>query len=103
MAAPASRQRLSWQLAHVVELVHETAHTTTIVLAAPSWGGHHAGQHVDVRLAAADGYRPQRSYSLASAPEDQHLTLTVESIEDGSVSPDVSRTLRVCVELEFRG
>jgi ferredoxin-NADP reductase len=103
MAAPASRQRLSWQLAHVVELVHETAHTTTIVLAAPSWEGHHAGQHVDVRLSAADGYRPQRSYSLASAPEDQHLTLTVESIEDGSVSPYLAQTLRVGDELELRG
>ena len=77
MARTAIRGRLTWQVARVVELLHETPRVRSIVLDPPDWGGHRAGQHVDVRLTAEDGYQAQRSYSIASAPEDDHLVLTV--------------------------
>ena len=70
MAGAAVRGRLTWQVATVVELVDETARARSIVLDVPGWPGHRAGQHVDVRLTAEDGYQAQRSYSIASAPED---------------------------------
>ena len=95
--------RLSWQLADVVELRDETPRARSIVLAAPDWQGHRAGQHVDVRLTAEDGYQAQRSYSIASAPEDEHLVLTVERLEDGEVSPYLVDELRPGDQLELRG
>ena len=95
--------RLSWQLAEVVELRDETQRARSIVLAAPEWQGHRAGQHVDVRLTAEDGYQAQRSYSIASAPEDEHLVLTVERLEDGEVSPYLVDELRPGDQLELRG
>jgi ferredoxin-NADP reductase len=98
-----SSPRLAWQLARVVEVVRQNARTTSIVLDATDWPGHLAGQHVDVRLTAEDGYQAQRSYSIASAPEDEHLVLTVERIEDGEVSPYLTETLRPGDELELRG
>ncbi len=67
------------------------------------WPGHRAGQHVDVRLTAEDGYQAQRSYSIASAPEDEELVLTVERLEDGEVSPYLVDELRASDELELRG
>src|SRR5207302_1464834 len=78
---------LTWQLGRVVELVAETPRTKSLVLELPDWPGHRAGQHVDVRLTAEDGYQAQRSYSIASGPEDPHLVLTVERLDDGEVSP----------------
>jgi ferredoxin-NADP reductase len=87
----------------VVEVTPETPRTRTIVLDVSAWGGHRAGQHVDVRLTAEDGYQAQRSYSIASAPEDGHLMLTVEEIEDGEVSPYLTEELRPGDELELRG
>jgi ferredoxin-NADP reductase len=95
--------RLAWQLATVMEVVDETAQTRSIVLAAPDWSGHRAGQHVDVRLTADDGYQAQRSYSIASAPEDEHLVITVERLEDGEVSPYLAGELRAGDQLELRG
>src|SRR3954447_20598936 len=95
--------RLIWQLARVVKLVSENARTTSIVLDALDWPGHAAGQHVDVRLTAEDGYHAQRSYSIASAPEDDHLTLTVERLDAGEVSPYLTETLRPGDDLELRG
>jgi ferredoxin-NADP reductase len=86
-----------------VDLVAETAHATTIVLDAPQWSGHRAGQHIDVRLTAEDGYQAQRSYSIASAPEDDRLALTVELIEEGEVSPYLIEELNRGDELELRG
>jgi ferredoxin-NADP reductase len=103
MARAALPGRLSWQLAKVVELVEETARTTSIVLEPPEWPGHDAGQHVDVRLTAQDGYQAQRSYSIASGPEDEHLVLTVERLDDGEVSPYLVGELRPGDELELRG
>jgi ferredoxin-NADP reductase len=103
MARAAIPGRLNWQLARVVELVAETDRTKSIVLDAPEWAGHHAGQHVDVRLTAPDGYQAQRSYSIASAPEDAHLMLTVEEIDDGEISPYLTEELRAGDDLELRG
>ena len=87
----------------MVELVDETPRTKSIVLDAADWPGHLAGQHVDVRLTAEDGYQAQRSYSIASAPEDEHLALTVERLDDGEVSPYLTDELRAGDELELRG
>ena len=103
MARAALPRRLSWQLARVVELVDETPRTQSIVLEPPEWPGHRAGQHVDVRLTAEDGYQAERSYSIASAPEDDHLVLTVERLDDGEVSPYLAGELRPGDELELRG
>jgi ferredoxin-NADP reductase len=103
MERAAVRRRLTWQLARVVEVVTETARTKSIVLDAADWPGHLAGQHVDVRLTAEDGYQAQRSYSIASAPQDEHLLLTVERLDDGEVSPYLTGTLRPGDELELRG
>jgi ferredoxin-NADP reductase len=103
MERTAVRRRLTWQLARVVGLVAENARTTSLVLRPPDWPGHLAGQHVDVRLTAEDGYQAQRSYSIASAPEDEHLVLTVERLDDGEVSPYLTETVQPGDELELRG
>jgi ferredoxin-NADP reductase len=95
--------RLSWQLARVVELIEETRQTCSLVLEPPAWPGHRAGQHVDVRLTAEDGYQAERSYSIGSGPEDEHLVLTVERFDDGEVSPYLVGELRPGDELELRG
>jgi len=87
----------------VIELVDETARARSIVLDVPDWPGHRAGQHVDVRLTAEDGYQAQRSYSIASAPGDGTVVLTVELLEDGEVSPYLVEELRPGDELELRG
>src|SRR3981081_4576651 len=81
----------------------ETARVTSIYLDMPEWQGHLAGQHVDVRLTADDGYQSQRSYSIASAPEDRRLELTVERLADGEVSPYLVGELREGDKLELRG
>jgi ferredoxin-NADP reductase len=99
-AAPAP---IAWRLATVVENRLETAHTRTLVLHVPDWPGHRAGQHVDVRLTAEDGYRTERSYSIASAPEDPRLLLTIERLDDGEVSPYLADELRAGDTLELRG
>ena len=110
MAGAALLERLSvapapvvWRVATVVETAREAPGAVTIVLDVPGWPGHAAGQHVDVRLTAEDGYQAQRSYSIASAPEDARLTLTVERIEDGEVSPYLAGELRAGDALELRG
>jgi ferredoxin-NADP reductase len=87
----------------VVDLVDETSRVRSLVLDPADWPGHLAGQHVDVRLTAEDGYQAQRSYSIASAPEDEHLVLTVERLDDGEVSPYLTGELRPGDELELRG
>jgi ferredoxin-NADP reductase len=103
MARAALSGRLTWQLATVVELVDETARSKSLVLDPPAWPGHRPGQHVDVRLTAEDGYQAQRSYSIASGPEDHNLVLTVERLEDGEVSPYLVDELEPGDELELRG
>jgi ferredoxin-NADP reductase len=103
MARAAVRRRLTWQAARVVDLVRENARTTSLVLQPTDWPDHRAGQHVDVRLTAEDGYQAQRSYSIASAPEDEHLVLTVERLDDGEVSPYLTETVQPGDDLELRG
>ena len=75
----------------------------TLRLQVPEWPGHLAGQHLDVRLTAEDGYQAQRSYSIASAPEDSRLAITVERLEDGEVSPYLVGELKVGDKVELRG
>jgi ferredoxin-NADP reductase len=104
MARAALPGRLTWQLVSVLELVEETTRTKSVVLELPDWpGGYRAGQHVDVRLTSEDGYQAQRSYSIASAPGDANLVLTVERLEDGEVSPYLVDVLRPGDQLELRG
>ena len=103
MARAALPRRLNWQLARVLELVEETPRCTSLILEPPDWPGHRAGQHVDVRLTAEDGYQAQRSYSIASGPEDAQLLLTIERLDDGEVSPYLVDELRPGDELELRG
>jgi ferredoxin-NADP reductase len=92
-----------WQLAEVSELIDETPTVKTILLDAPEWPGHRAGQHLDVRLTAEDGYQAQRSYSIASPPDDDGLAITVERLDDGEVSPYLAGELVVGDKLELRG
>jgi ferredoxin-NADP reductase len=87
----------------VVDVAPETSRTRTLLLDVPEWPGHQAGQHVDVRLTAEDGYQTQRSYSIASAPEDPRLALTIERLDDGEVSPYLTDELRTGDKLEMRG
>ena len=94
---------LGWQLGEVAELIQETPRVASLVLQVPDWPGHDAGQHVDVRLTAEDGYQAQRSYSIASPPEDSRLAITVERLEHGEVSPYLVGEVRVGDRIELRG
>ena len=94
---------LKWQIARVVSIAAETARVATLELDVPGWAGHLAGQHVDVRLTAEDGYQAQRSYSIASAPEDSRVAITVERLDDGEVSPYLVGEVREGDSLEVRG
>jgi ferredoxin-NADP reductase len=96
-------RRIAWQVVTVREAVAESPRARTLVLEVPEWPGHRAGQHVDVRLTADDGYQAQRSYSIASAPELDALELTVELIDDGEVSPYFVEELRAGDQFEVRG
>ena len=87
----------------MVELVPETPRVVTIVLDLPDWPGHRAGQHVDVRLTAEDGYQAQRSYSIAAPADGNRVVLTVERLEDGEVSPFLVEYLRPGDQFELRG
>jgi ferredoxin-NADP reductase len=103
MAGTALRGRLTWQLAELVDVVAETSRVKTIVFDVPGWPGHRAGQHVDVRLTAEDGYQAERSYSIASAPDGIRVALTVQRLEDGEVSPYLTDELRPGDKIELRG
>ena len=96
-------RRSPWTPAEVVEVRDETSAIRTLVLDVPGWPGHRAGQSVDVRLTAESGYATQRPYSLASAPEDPRLELTVQRMGDGEVSPWLAREARAGDRLEIRG
>ena len=95
--------RLTWQLGEVAEVIQDTPTVSSLVLQVPGWPGHLAGQHVDVRLTAEDGYQAQRSYSIASPPEDSRVILTVERLEDGEVSPYLVGEVRAGDKVELRG
>ena len=100
---PANATPIAWQQATVVANVVETPRSRTIRLTVPGWTGHRAGQHVDVRLTADDGYQTERSYSIASPPEQSLLELTIERLDDGEVSPYLTDELRAGDALEIRG
>jgi ferredoxin-NADP reductase len=102
VAGTAVLGRLTWLVAEVVELVTETPRVRTLVLEVPGWPGHRAGQHLDVRLTAEDGYQAQRSYSIASPPGEP-VAITVEVLGDGEVSPYLAEELRKGDEIEVRG
>ena len=87
----------------MAEIVQETARVSSLYVEVPDWPGHLAGQHVDVRLTAEDGYQAQRSYSIASAPEESRLAITVERLDDGEVSPYLVGEVRPEDQLELRG
>jgi ferredoxin-NADP reductase len=92
-----------WLTATVREVIVETPRVRSLVLDVPGWSGHRAGQHVDVRLTADDGYQAQRSYSIASAPAANTITLTVEMLPDGEVSSYLAGEVRVGDTFELRG
>jgi ferredoxin-NADP reductase len=101
--AVAEPSRIAWREATVTGIVEESAHAWTLLLGAGDWPGHDAGQHVDVRLTAEDGYQAERSYSIASAPEDPRLALTVERIDGGEVSSYLAGDIAVGDTFEVRG
>ena len=103
MERTALPRRLAWQLGRVVDIVDETPRCRSLLLDVPGWAGHTAGQHIDVRLTAEDGYQVQRSYSIASPPEVSQITLTVERLDDGEVSPYLTGVLQEGDQLELRG
>jgi ferredoxin-NADP reductase len=92
-----------WRVAEVVEVVAETPRVRTITFDVPGWPGHRAGQHVDIRLVAEDGYQAQRSYSIASVPDGTRVELTVQRLEDGEVSLYLTDEIRPGDRVELRG
>ncbi len=102
MAGTAVRGRLSWQVATVAAVTDETDSVRTIALDLPDWPGHRAGQHLDIRLTAEDGYSAERSYSIATA-DGEPPAITVERLDDGEVSPYLTRELRQGDQMEIRG
>ena len=101
---PAARPaRIEWRTATIRGVIDETSHAKTFILDVPGWPGHLAGQHVDVRLTAEDGYQAQRSYSIASEPSKPTLEITIERLDDGEVSPYLTDALGVGDKVELRG
>jgi ferredoxin-NADP reductase len=102
MAGTAVQRRLTWTVATVTSDVRETPSVRTLQLDVPGWTGHRAGQHLDVRLTAEDGYSAERSYSIATA-SGEAVAITVERLDDGEVSPYLTDDLQVGEQLEVRG
>jgi ferredoxin-NADP reductase len=94
---------IAWQIATVAAITDETPTVRSFTLTVPDWPGHRAGQHIDLRLTAEDGYSVQRSYSIASAVAAGTIDITVERIDDGEVSPFLHDVLVVGDRLELRG
>jgi ferredoxin-NADP reductase len=103
VAGEARRGRLAWRIGELVETRSATPRAKSLLLQVPGWKGHKAGQHVDIRLTAEDGYQAQRSYSIASAPEKERIELVVERLDEGEVSPYLTDELRTGDKLELRG
>ncbi|MGH8958331.1 MAG: ferredoxin reductase [Acidimicrobiia bacterium] len=103
MERAAVRGRLTWLVAEVIELIPETPRVMSIRLRVPGWTGHLPGQHVDLRLTAEDGYQAQRSYSIATPADGEMVTISVELVANGEVSPYLFGELRVGDRIELRG
>ncbi|GGO36335.1 ferredoxin reductase [Deinococcus humi] len=99
----APQQRSAWLSAQPVALIRENARTRSITLQVPGWPGHRPGQHLDLRLTAEDGYQAARSYSIASVARGDLITITVERVENGEVSPYLVDELQVGDRLDVRG
>lgn len=103
MAGAAVQGGLSWRVGRVAETAEEAPGIRSLTLDLPNWPGHQAGQHVDIRLTAEDGYQAVRSYSIASAPEEPRVVVTVERLNDGEVSPYLVDEVRPGDQIEVRG
>ena len=102
MAGAALLRGLTWQIARITAVIDETPRVRTLVLDIPGWPGHRAGQHLEVRLTAEDGYRAERQYSISSSPGEP-VAITIERLENGEVSPYLTQELRAGDLLELRG
>jgi ferredoxin-NADP reductase len=102
-ATRATEVTTGWRPAEVREVIRETPSAATLVFDVPGWPGHRAGQHVDLRLTAEDGYQATRNYSIASAPEDDRVALTVVRLDDGEVSPYLVDDAQPGDQIELRG
>lgn len=103
MAGAALPGRLTWRVATLKQSIRETPRVVSLLFDVDRWPGHVPGQHVDVRLTAEDGYQAERSYSIASAPEEPGLALTVEGLHDGEVSSYLVNEMRAGDQIEVRG
>lgn len=103
MAGAAVLGRLTWLVGNVVDLIDENPVVRSIVFEVPGWPGHLPGQHLDIRLTAEDGYQAQRSYSIAAPAREERVTITVELVSDGEVSPFLIEELRLGDRIEIRG
>jgi ferredoxin-NADP reductase len=103
VAGAAVLGKLTWQVGQLVEAVAETPGVKSLTIDLPEWRGQRAGQHVDIRLTAEDGYQTVRSYSLASPPEERRVVVTIERLDDGEVSPYLVDEVRATDQLEVRG
>jgi ferredoxin-NADP reductase len=103
MARAAVLGRVTWRVGSVIALRDETPTARTLVVDVPDWPGHQAGQHVDIRLTAPDGYSATRSYSIASAPDGTRVEVTVERLDDGEVSPYLGDVVTAGDQFELRG
>ena len=100
---PGPARRLEWRRVKVRQVIVETSRVKSLLLGVAGWQGHLPGQHVDIRLTAENGYQAERSYSIASPPEDGLIALTVERVENGEVSPYLIDELREADQFELRG
>jgi ferredoxin-NADP reductase len=103
VARTAVLRRLTWTVAEVVNRIDETPRVRSLIFDVPDWPGHRPGQHLDVRLTAEDGYQAQRSYSIATPVDRTRVTITVERLDDGEVSPYLTDVLVVGDRIELRG
>jgi ferredoxin-NADP reductase len=103
VAGAAVLRRLTWAIAEVAQIDQETPRVKSLTFDVPDWPGHLPGQHLDVRLTAEDGYQAQRSYSIATPNDGTRVTITVERLEDGEVSPYLTDVLDVRDRIELRG
>ena len=94
---------MKWLVATLIDKRIETASASTLVFEVDGWPGHKPGQHVDVRLTAEDGYSAQRSYSMATPAHGNTVVLTIQTVDDGEVSPYLTGVLEIGEQIELRG